>query len=124
MKVRTFKRFSDDDYGQAPSWFLDFIDALNPMVDSLNPLLANNIDLDNNMLGERQTVLLSHGVPIIIKLQKLRQVPRFVRVGYAAGYVGLGGITTYLNDGTFYVTVWFLGIVPNVPVSTILFFEP
>jgi hypothetical protein len=124
MKVRTFKRFADDDYPHAPQWFLDHLDALNPMIDALNPLLANNIDIDNNMLAERQTVTLSHNTPIQIKLQKLKTTPFIVLVGYAHGYIGHGAITSYNNDGMFYVTVFFLGTIPTSPVSTTLVFLP
>src|SRR4051812_34029008 len=100
MKVRSFKRFSADDFRGSPNWFLDFIDSLNPMIDSLNPLLANNIDIDNNLLAERQSVTVSHGVPVTVTLRSLTAIPRLVRVGYAAGYVGSAAITSYNGDGS------------------------
>jgi hypothetical protein len=124
VKVRPFRRFSDDDYPGAPTWFSDFLNTINPMVDGLNPLLANNIDIDNNLLAERQTVTLQHGVAIAIRLQRLKVIPRLVRVGYAAGYVGVGAITSYNTDGTFAVTVYFQGTAPTGPVQTTLVFEP
>lgn len=124
MRITPLRRFSDDDYPDAEPWFLNFLDNLNPVIDTLNPLFVNNVDIDNNLLAERQTVTLSHGVPVIIKLQKLPLVPRLVRVGYAAGFVGVGAITGYLNNGTFLVTVYFMGTPPTVPVLTMLIFEP
>lgn len=124
MKVMTLRRFSDDDYPNAQPWFLDFLNNLNPVIDTINPLFANNITIDDNLAAERQTVTLSHGVPVLIKLQTLKLVPRLVRVGFANGYVGVAGITNYLNDGTFYVTVYFQGTPPVVPVLTTLVIEP
>jgi hypothetical protein len=97
---------------------------LNLIIDTLNPLVQNNIDIDNNLLAERQTVTLSHNTAIQIKMQKLAQQPRIVRVGYASGYIGVGAITGYNTDGTLEVTVYFVGTAPTSPVSTVLIFEP
>lgn len=124
MKFRPFLRFNSDDYPKAEPWFLTYLNMINPMIDTLNVMLANNIDTTWNIAAERQTVLLSHGVPIQIKLRSLNQIPFLVRVGYASGYVGVGAITTYNTDGTLMVTVWFQGTPPTSPVSTLLVLEP
>lgn len=124
MKLQALKRYNKDDYPNAADWFLTFLDNLNSTIDILNPLLTHNIDLDNNILGERQTVTLTHATPISIKMRSLKQQPRFVRVGFASGYVGIGAISTYNTDGTLMVTVYFQGTLPTAPVSTVLYFEP
>lgn len=125
MKIRPFLRFNSDDYPQAPSWFLTYLNMINPMIDTLNVLLFNQIDTFYNIAAERQTVTLSHGVPIQIKLRSLNQIPYLVRVGYAAGYVGVGAITGYNTDGTIMVTVWFQDATPPTsPVATLLVLEP
>lgn len=124
MKLNTFKRYNKEDYSGATDWFLTFLDNINTTIDSLNPLITHNIDIDNNLLAERQIVTLSHGVPIRIKLRSLRIRPTLVRVGYAAGFVGVGAITAYNTDGTISVTVFFLGTPPSVPVLTTLVLEP
>jgi len=124
MKIRPLPRFLQDDYKSASSWFYTFLGNMNLIIDTLNPLIQNNVDIDNNLLAERQIVTLSHNTPITIKLQKLTAIPRLVRVGYAAGYVGVGAITGYNTDGTFQVTVYFVGTAPTAAVATTLVMEP
>lgn len=103
---------------------MNFLDNINTTIDMLNPLIQNGIDIDNNMTSERQVVTLSHGVAIKISLRKLSIRPALVRVGYAAGHVGVGAITTYNADGSLNVTVYFQGTAPTAAVATTLIFEP
>lgn len=124
MRIRPFTRLSTDDFRGAEPWFITFLETMNPMIDTLNSLVQNNINIDDNLLAERQTVLLSHGVPVTIKLRKLRQQPYFVRVGYAAGHVGTGAVTGYNSDGSVQVTVYFSGTIPTTPVLTTIVLEP
>lgn len=124
MKIVPFQRFNVDDYRNSQPWFQLFLDNMNFMVLTLNALLQRNIDIDNNLLAERQIVKLSHNVPITIKLQSLKTQASLVRVGFAAGFIGIGAITTYNPDGTLQVTVYFQGTIPTVPVTTTLIFEP
>lgn len=126
MKIQSFRRFTMQDYTGAPTWFQNFLNALDPMIDTLNFLLQNNIDLDNNILGERQTISLKHNVPITVKMKTLGQTrPNIVTVGYAQGFIGSAAITAYNADGTVDVTVFFQGaILPTGSVSTMLFFQP
>lgn len=124
MKLATLLRFSEDDYTGAPDWFRTFLGSLNQMVDSIGPLVQHNIDLDNNILGERQTLTVTNGVPITVRLRTLKTTPSFVRVGYAAGYVGVAAITKYNVDGTLQVTVNFTGTQPTSSVSITVYFEP
>lgn len=124
MKLAPFRRFNRDDYRAAESWFGDFLDAMNLIIDSLNPLVASGVDIDNNLLAERQIVTLSHNVPIQIRLQRLKQVPKLVRVGYANGFIGTGAITGYNGDGSIMITVFFQGTPPTVPTATVLVIEP
>lgn len=124
MKIQPFKRLNRDDYRNAPDWFYDFLDAMNPLIDTLNILLLSNIDINNNLLAERQVVSLQHNVPITIKLLSLKQQPSLVRVGYANGFIGTGAITGYNVDGTYQVTVFFLGTPPTASTLTVLVFEP
>jgi hypothetical protein len=124
MKIRPLPRFLQDDYPTAGSWFYNFLGNLNLIIDTLNPLVQGNIDTFYNIQCERQTVTLSHATAIQIKLQTLTAIPRFVRVGYAAGYVGVAAITSYNTDGTFDITVYFQGTAPTAAVATMLIFEP
>lgn len=123
MRLSPFRRFTSEDYPTAPSWFRTFFDNINPMVDQLNRLLASNIDIDSNLLAERQTVLVQHGVPITIKMNRLTQTPFLVRVGFANGHVGYAAVTNLNADGSVQVTVYFQD-APVAPVSTVLVFEP
>lgn len=124
MRIASFIRFNRDDYREAEPWFSDFLDSLNIIIDTLNPLLASNIDINNNLLAERQIVTLSHNVPIKVRLQRLKQIPTLVRVGYANGFIGTGAITGYNPDGTVMVTVFFHGTPPANPTATVLVIEP
>jgi hypothetical protein len=124
MKVRPLPRFSRDDYRAADAWFYDFLDGLNVVVDALNPVFANGLDIDNNLISERRTLAITHGVPINVRLNVLKSRPTLVRVGYAAGYVGHGAITKYNSDGTIAVTVYFLGTPPAGAVNTTIVLEP
>lgn len=124
MKIRPFIRFAQDDYKQAPQWFFTFLGVMNMFVDTLNAVLQNNVDIDNNQLAERQTLAVQHGVPISTKLNKLTGMPRMVRAGYASGQVVTGcSITGYNNDGSVQVTVLFNG-APSGTISTVVVFEP
>lgn len=124
MKVAQLRRLNSDDYHNAPEWFLTFVDNMNVMIDNLNPLLQNGIDIDNNITAERQTVTLSHATPIKIKLNRLTTTPKIVRVGYAAGLVGVAAITAFNADGTITITVYFQGTPPTTPILTTLVMEP
>lgn len=124
MKIQSLKRYNSDDYSDAPDWFSDFLSNINSTIDTLNPLLQNNVDIDNNLLAERQIVKLSHGVAVKVRLRTLKVRPSLVRVGYASGFVGVGAITAYNTDGTYSVTVFFLGTPPTAPVLAVLVLEP
>jgi hypothetical protein len=124
MKISALNRFNIDDYSNSPQWFQNFLNNLNTIVINLNNLIQNNVDLTYNILCERQTVSLKHGVPITITLRSLKTRPTLVRVGYASGYVGTGAITAYNTSGTLQVTVYFSGTAPTGAVSTVLVFEP
>lgn len=123
MQIQQFRRFSAEDYPHAPTWFRSLMDNINPMVDQLNQLLAGNIDIANNLLAERQTITVKHGVPFSIRMQRLTQTPFLVRVGYANGHVGYAAITNFNNDGTVQVTVYFQD-APTAAIPTLLVFEP
>lgn len=124
MKVSQFKRFLQDDYSGADQWFYDFLGNLNMMIDTLNPLLQGNVDIDNNQLAERVIISLSHNTPISIRLRKLTVQPNIVRLGYAGGNPGVAYISGYNKDGTVNAGVYFLGTPPTAAVSCILIFEP
>lgn len=124
MQIRPFQRFQNDDYKAAPSWFWDFLGNLNQMVDTLNAALQNNLDIDYNFRAERQTVKVSHNVPVTLNLRRLSGQPRMVRLGYASGYQGTATITGYNTDGSLQVTVFFLGTAPTTPQTVTLVFEP
>ena len=124
MQIRPLPRFLQDDYPSAGAWFYNFLGNLNSIIDTINPLIQSGIDTFYNINCERQTVTLSHNTPIQITLKTLDAIPRFVRVGYAAGYIGVGAITSYNTNGTFMVTVYFVGTAPTAAVSTMLIFEP
>jgi hypothetical protein len=124
MKIRPFTRFSQDDYRGSPVWFWNFLGNLNLMVDTLNAALQSNLDIDNNLLAERQTVSVSHNVPVTLRMKKLTSTPRLVRLGYANGYIGTAAISKYNTDGSLQVTVYFLGTVPTSAQSVVLIFEP
>jgi hypothetical protein len=123
-RVAGFKRFDKEDYRTSPDWFDDFLENLNPMIDALNPLLQNSIDIDNNLLAERQTVAVTHNVPITLTMKRLKQTPFLVRAGYAQGHIVTGcNITAYNSNGSIQVTVLF-NDAPTTAVSTVLIFEP
>lgn len=123
MQIQPFRRFTLEDYPNAPSWFQNFMTNINPMVDQLNQLLAGRIDIANNLLAERQTISVTHGVPFNIRMQRLTQSPFLVRVGYADGHTGYAAVTAFNVDGTVQVTVYFHD-APATAVSTLLIFEP
>jgi hypothetical protein len=123
MRFQALKRYNKDDYSGAAEWFLTFLDNINTAIDTLNPLLAHNVDIDNNLLAERRTVLVTQATPFKIKMQRLAVQPTLVRVGYAAGYVGIAGITSYNTDGSVSVTVYYT-VIPPGPILTTLVFEP
>lgn len=124
MRFRPLVHFNTDDYRTAPQWFSNFLSVMNLMVDTLNSLLQNNVDIDNNLLAERQTVSVIHNVPTTVKMRKLAQTPFLVRAGYASGHVVTGcSITGYNNDGTVQITVQFSG-APTTAIATTLIFEP
>lgn len=124
MKLKPFIRFANEDYKTAPKWFWDFLGNLNQAIDTLNALLQNNVDIDNNLLAERQTVTVSHNTPITLTMKKLTSTPRLVRLGYANGYQGVASITGYTTSGGVTVTVYFLGTAPTAAQSVVLVFEP
>lgn len=123
IKIRPFVRFNQDDYKGSSAWFWNFLGTLNLMVDTLNFLVQGNIDIDNNLYAERQTVSVSHNTPITLSMKKITSVPKMVRVGYASGYIATANITAYDTDGTLQVTVYFLGTVPTTAQTVILVFE-
>lgn len=127
MKLLPFRRFLNEDFPKAPQYFYDFLADLNPFVDAINRLFQGNIDITNNLLAERQTVSVQHGVAVTIKLQKLDpnfQRPFLVRAGYANGQtVSSVAITGYNSDGTFTVVVSFVG-APTATIPVLLVFEP
>jgi hypothetical protein len=122
MKIRPLQRHNVDDYRQAPQWFRDFLDVTNQGVDTLNTVLQGNIDINNNLAAESQTVTLSHNTPTKVRLLRLQSVPSFCIAGYAGGNVGVGRITNYQSDGSLMVTVYFLGTPPTGSVATKLWF--
>ena len=124
IKIQALKRYNKDDYSGATQWFLTFLDNINTTIDTLNPLLQGNVDIDNNLLAERQTVTLSHATAIKVKMRDLTIRPTLVRVGYAGGYVGSCAVQTYNVDGTITIICYFQGTPPTVPVATTLIFEP
>jgi hypothetical protein len=123
MKIRPFQRYANEDYKSAPKWFWDFLSNLNMMVDTLNSCLQNNLDIDNNLLAERQTVTVSHNTPATVSMKKIG-TPRLVRLGYANGYQGTASITGYGTDGSVIVTVFFVGTPPTTAQAVTLVFEP
>jgi len=124
MKFRPLKKFLQDDFKDAPQYFFDFLANLNLIVDSLNPLLQNGIDIDNNQTAERQSVSLSHNTPVSVRMRRMTAQPNIVRLGYAGGNPGTAYIAGYNTDGTVRVGVFFHGTAPTAPVSCILIFEP
>jgi hypothetical protein len=124
MKFRPFRRFVIDDYPTSQSWFRDFLDALNPLIDTLNPMLQNGLDTTYNLTGERQVISLQHGVPVTVKLNSLKSQPVFVRCGYASGYVASAAVTAYNGDGSVTILPYFAGTPPASSVSVTVFFEP
>lgn len=124
MRIAAFARFNKDDFRNAPDWFLNFLDNINVTIDSLNPLIAHGIDIDNNMLAERQTIKVTHNVPLKITLRSLSRQPTLIRVGYAAGHLVSGAsITGYNTDGSIMVTILFSD-APTTPVLATVVFEP
>lgn len=125
MKVRSINRFNRSDYPNQSDEFYRLLDNLNLIPDTLNPLLQSNVDIDNNLLAERQTVTLSHGVPVTVRMRKLKQTPFLVRYGYANKNAVRSATITQINaDGTIAVTVFFESPAPTNPVPVVLVFEP
>lgn len=125
MKIGPFTRFNRNDYRNLPDAFYEVLDNLNPLVDTLNKLLQGNIDIDNNMLAERQLVSVEHAVPVTLRMRKLRTPPFLVRAGYSSGNrVAAANITQINSDGTVQVVVDFLSPAPTGPVEVVLVFEP
>jgi hypothetical protein len=124
MLTIPFRRFNKDDYRNAPQYFYTLLDNLQPIVDTCNFLFQSNIDIDNNMLAERQIVSCTHGVPFSTRMRTLAVTPKLVRYGYASGaQVLAANITGYNADGTVEVTVLFNG-APTTAQTLQLVFEP
>lgn len=58
MKIPNFPRLNMGDFSDMPDWMRPFIDALNPILETIVSALQSNISLTDNMNGEYRTVLI------------------------------------------------------------------
>lgn len=67
MKIDSFPRLNPDDFGDAPEFFRQFLDALNPILEQVIEALQGNLAFGENFNGIYRTVLVEDGVDMEIR---------------------------------------------------------
>ena len=91
MKIPQFKRFTEEDYKDAPAWVSRFFQQLNNILEAITNALTRRLTFEDNSNSEVVKLNVQNNVTKVIRLNQLKRNP----------IIGLLGKTNYFEEPGF-----------------------